>query len=104
MIFGKENYLITKDEIENLKVYDLKGNYVKEIVDSKIETRAFTSSVYYDKERNISYIIITNHNAQSYNFTENKLYKKYYYKEAYPDIYGKKTIVYKNNNIINLIL
>ena len=43
MIFGKENYLITKDEIENLKVYDLKGNYVKEIVDSKIETRAFIS-------------------------------------------------------------
>ena len=78
-----QNYIITSncqylDEISDpLKVYDFKGNKVKEIEDSN-ETTFFIDS-FYDNKSFINYIITGNIDcAKSYIFNQNKLYHKYF--------------------------
>ena len=78
-----ENFIITSncqylfEEIsEPLKVYDFKGNKVKEIENSNETT--FFIEIFYDNKSFINYIITANFGcARSYIFSQNKLYHKY---------------------------
>ena len=62
--------------IEPIKVFDLKGNKIKEIKNSKDIT--FFIDNYYDKKLNKNYLVTANSgNVKSYDFNENKIYFKY---------------------------
>jgi len=62
--------------IEPIKVYDFKGNKIKEIKDSKEST--FFIDNYYDKKNNKNYILSCNKgHIKSYDYLENKLYHIY---------------------------
>ena len=77
-----------------LKVYDLNGNKIKEIIN--IKKNIFQMNIYYDKNLQKNFIIIIDWNLSSYDYTNKKLYKKYQYKK---DIY--KGHIYGNTVIIN---
>ena len=67
---------IKDDAIEPIKVFDFKGNKIKEINDSK-ESTIFIDN-YYDKKNNKNYIITCNKGCIiSYDYKENKLYHNY---------------------------
>ena len=69
--------LIFGDEPELIKVYDLKGEKIKEINDSKEKFILYIFN-YYDNIFNKNYIITLNDfNIQSYDYNENKKYHKY---------------------------
>ena len=76
-----QNYIITSNysnelNSESIKVFDFKGNKIKEI-DGSNEDVLYIDS-YYDKNLSKSYIITGNINyAKSYDFIQNKLYFKY---------------------------
>ena len=68
--FAKDNL------IEPIKVFDFKGNKIKEINDSRENTNFIDN--YYDKKTNKNYIITCNQGCiKSYDYTENKLYHNY---------------------------
>jgi len=77
----KENYIITSNysielSSEPIKVFDFKGNKIKEI-DGSNEDILYIDS-YYDKNLSKNYIITGNINyVKSYDFIQNKLYFKY---------------------------
>ena len=77
----KYNFIITSnftwfDKSESIKVFDLKGNKIKEINDSKDNT-AFID-IYYDHKLSKNYIITGNiGHIKSYDYNKNKLYYKY---------------------------
>ena len=59
-----------------IKIYDLKGNYIKEINNSKISF--IYIDTYFDKKISKNFIIAcSRHNINVYDFTENKLYKTF---------------------------
>ena len=76
-------YLITSNAIENsepLKIFDLKGNKIKEVFNSNDIT--YFIDIYYEyddeKELNDIYIITANLGyIKTYNFCKNELYHKY---------------------------
>ena len=76
-----QNYIITSNystelNSESIKVFDFKGNKIKEINGSNEDVLYIDS--YYDKNLSKSYIITGNINyAKSYDFIQNKLYFKY---------------------------
>ena len=61
---------------ELIKIFDLYGNKIMEINNSK--DNVFFIDSYDDKNKNINYIITGNYGyAKSYNYNQNKLYHKY---------------------------
>jgi hypothetical protein len=76
---NNENYIITSNLFSiygSIKVYDFIGNEVKEIKDSKGKKRIIIN--YYDNTSNKNYIISGFKGyLKSFDFKENKLYKKY---------------------------
>ena len=61
---------------ENLKVYDLNGNKIKEINSSNDKTLFIDS--FYNKKNSTNYILTGNKGfIKSYNFNENQLYHEY---------------------------
>ena len=64
------------DNSESIKIFDLKGNKIKEINDSKNNTVFI--DVYYDNKLSKNYIITGNiGHIKSYDYNKNKLYYKY---------------------------
>ena len=77
---NNKNYIISSNvnytTCEAIKVFDFKGNKIKEIANSN-DTTIFIDS-YYDKKTSKNYIITGNYGyAKSYDFNKNKLYHKY---------------------------
>ena len=104
---NKQNYIITSNSnlfnTECMKVFDFKGNKIKEIKDSDLNT--FLVEVYYDKLTAKNYIISGNYcYIQSFDYMNNKLYKKYNESEIkYKKLnYYGHFIIYETN-IIKLI-
>ena len=61
---------------ESIKIFDIKGNKIDEIIDSNDQTLFINS--YYDNKSNINYILTGNKGSvKSYNFNKSKLYHKY---------------------------
>jgi len=87
--------------IEPIKVFDLKGNKIKEIQNSKDIT--FFIDNYYDKKLNKNYLVTANSgNVKSYDFNENKIYFKYFdYDEE--KMYHMCIIIDDNDKIIKMI-
>ena len=73
-------YIITSFNLgcDKLKVFDLEGNFIKEVNDEKKETNNFFIDIYKDKKSSKDYIITTNKGySKSFDYNSNKLYKKY---------------------------
>lgn len=84
--FLKENnniYIATSnfelfDEPEPIKIFDDKGNFIKQISNSR-EGSTLYMEIYFDKTQLINYIISCNINfVKSYNYNKNIIYHKYY--------------------------
>ena len=79
---NNQNYIITSNlnwnsNPEKIKVFDFNGKKIKEINDSNDIT--FFIDFFYDKLLNKNYILTANNNyVKSYDYNDNKLYKKYY--------------------------
>ena len=80
---NKNNFIITSNSMylntisDPIKVFDFKGNKLKEIDNSNEST--FFIDTYYDYKSSTNYIITANVDcAKSYIFNQNKLYRKYY--------------------------
>ena len=72
------NYIISSSgsDFENIRIWDYKGNKVKEINNSKERTGYI--DVYHFSTNDLNYIIIANYgNIKSYIFESNELYKIY---------------------------
>ena len=66
------------DDPEPIKIYDDKGNFIKQITNSR-EGSILYMEIYFDKTNLINYIISCNINfVKSYNYNENIFYHKYY--------------------------
>ena len=79
--YNNNLYIITShfDQVNNepIKIFDLKGNIIKEIEDSKANTYFIDS--YFDEKISKIFIITSNDNySRSYDFNNNQPYKKYY--------------------------
>ena len=87
------------DKAKPLKIYDIKGNLLKEINNSKDDT--YFIDTYYDKKLSKNFIITGNYyDVKSYDYNENKLYYKYF------DQYSKEhccAILKDNEDIVELI-
>ena len=110
--YENNNYIITSNrnwvEPSPLKIYNLKGEKIKQI--SKSNRNTFFVDTYYEKKKNNNnnntYIITGNEgNVISYNYDENELYKIYC--EKYEnDIFHHSFKIYadkESNQIIKLI-
>ena len=95
-----ENYIITSNNIANaepIKVYDFKGNKIKEINDSNDDTDFIDT--YYDNNLNKVFIITCCKNfSKSYDYNNNKIHFKYFDNNNPIDI-----IVYIKEDITELI-
>ena len=99
------NILITTSNFEifnepdAIKLYDEKGNIIKEIMNSK--ENIFNMEIYFDKTNSTNYIITCNLNyVKSYNYNKNFLYHKYYEEN---NSFHISVVINESNNIIKLI-
>ena len=100
---NNQNYIITSNDCLNkIKVFDFKGEKIKEINDSEEST--FYIDIYYDNNLFKNYII-TGHRGyvKSYDYNKNKLYHKYYGDINDNDDYHMSIIINKKNEVIELI-
>ncbi len=82
--------------IEPIKIYDIKGNIIKEIKESKDIT--FYVDSFYDNDLNKNYIITGNSgNTKAFDYEENKIYHIYYKKDNIYRIYHN-ILINKNEN------
>ena len=91
-----------KENNEKIKVYDLKGNKIKEIndIDEPNKRICFIDS-YYDNNLSKNYILIGNYNyVKSYDYNKNVLYYKYCDND-YRDHYS--VVINNDKNIVKLI-
>ena len=102
--FNNELFLVSSNhnyygDYEPIKIYDMNCNKIKEIDDSEDQT--YFIDTYNDNKSNTTYIITGNkNNVKSYNYNNNEIY------HIYDDNSNKghySIILYKKNNIINLI-
>ena len=106
MSFNYENFIITSnyDEFGNsefLKVFDFKGQKVKEIKKSN-EPTFFVDSYFDDIFNYQIYIITGNLNyVKSYNYNKNELYHKYFDKCI--NGYHYTIIIHNHNSVVKLI-
>jgi WD40 repeat protein len=81
--YNCNNYIVTSNCSDNsglIKIYNFKGDLIKEIQDSNDKT--YFIDVYYDNQYDKIYIITGNKGyVKSYDYYNNKLYKKYYDKD-----------------------
>ena len=97
-------YIVTSnfdiyDEPEPIKIYDIKGNIVKEIINSNINTLFL--KVYFDKINSINYIITCNINfIKSYNYNKNIIYHRYYEDN---NSFHNGVIINSYTNVVKLI-
>ena len=67
----------TNENFENMKLYTLKGEFIKEINDTNDST--YFIDTYYDENLSKIFIVTGNYNyVKSYDFDNNKLYNKYF--------------------------
>ena len=101
------NYIITSNSdlfsTEPLKIFDFKGNKIKEINDSNVNT--FCIEIFFNKNTDTKFIVTGNFGyALSYDYSKNKEYNKY--QDEYK-IFNKKEyihiIIYDKAKEINLI-
>ena len=85
----------------SIRVYNLRGEMIKEVNDSN--DNVLFMDTYYDKDKYINYIIISCRGyIKTYNYNKNQLYFKYQDKNNYNNIYS--FIIYEdNNNILKII-
>ena len=98
-------YIIISNEVffntELIKVFDLKGNLIKEINKSNEDT--YIIETYYDYKLSKSFIITGNYEyVKSYDFNENKVYHIYEENDVNYNMH-KSLVIYNNNGTINLI-
>ena len=101
---NNKNYIITSSNscltTESIKIYDFKGNKIKEINDSNYRT--IFIDTFYDNKLFKTYIITGNNGyCKSYDFNENKNYFKYYEYNDKKD--HDSLIIINNKDIIKLI-
>ena len=88
------------EEVESIKVFDFKGNNIKEIINSNEKT--YYVNTFYEYENSTLYIIAGNFNyIKSYDYEKNKLYKKY--SEKNKTGAHISAIIYHNKDITELI-
>ena len=98
------NYLLTSnsnhpEEAEPIKLYDFKGVKIKEVKDS--EDNTFFVNTYYEKKSSKIYIITGNFGyAKSYDYKEDKVYKKY---DSDDKRRHYSLIINENENMVKLI-
>lgn len=97
------NYIISSnwnyEEVEKIKIFDFKGNKIKELVNSAEKT--YYVNTFYEYENSTYYIIVGNHNYMKvYDFKRNKLYKKYFENENGAHL---SSVVYYNKDIFELV-
>ena len=101
---NKQIFIVTSnfdifDEPDVIKVYNDKGNIIKEIINSNENT--FFLEVYFDKITSINYIISCNINfVKSYNYNKNLIYHRYYESN---NSFHNSFVIHCFNNIIKLI-
>ena len=84
---------------EPIKIFDFKGEKIKEINDSGKKT--FFIDTFYDKDKSTNYIITGNlHYIKSYNYDKNEKYQEYFDSDTGCHI---SIIVYNEQGIIKLI-
>ena len=104
----KENnqfYLITsntrgKELLYPMKVFDLKGNKVKEI--KNIKSNINYMDIYYDINLKKNFVIVIDGTLSSYDYTNNKLYKKYTDKKGH--LYGDTVIINGEKKTVKIII
>ena len=100
--YNKEIYIITSNCTfvpEIIKVFDMKGNKIKELKNSNDST--YFIDIYYDNKSLIYYIITGNQGyVKSYDFNKNDIYKKYC---DNADECHDSIIVINQNEVIKLI-
>ena len=88
--------------IEPIKIYNLKGNKIKEINESKDIT--FYIDAFYDSNVNKNYIITGNTgNAKSYDYEENKIYHMYFKEDNIYRIYHNVLVNESHNDGQNVL-
>ena len=104
---NNQNYIITSNSYistkESIKVFDFKGNIIKEINDSKDD--AFFIDTFYDNDLYKHFILTCNRGyVKSYDYNENKLYRKYYEDNYnYQHNWHNSLIINKNKKVKELI-
>lgn len=89
LYYEKKNFIVTsncnyKGIQEPIKIYDFKGNKLKEINNTEKVTKFI--DIYYDIELNKTYIITGNNGlSKSYDLKTDNLYNIYQYKEKYDE-------------------
>ena len=104
MNFNNNNYIITSngnfDSLDPIKVYDFKGNKIKEINNSCKDTYYIDN--YYDKKISKNYIITCNKGyIKSYDYNENQIY--YIYSDDDDNKCHDCALIYDKEEIIKLI-
>ena len=102
--FKNEFYIISSnwnyEDVEKIKVYDFKGNKIKEIANS--DEKTYFINTFYDTQQSTYYIIAGNYNyLKSYNYEKNKLFQKYY--ENNNNGAHLSAIIFNNENITQLV-
>ena len=100
---NKNYYIISSNQnlynLESIKIFDFKGNKIKEINESK--DSVFCIDAFYDNTLSKGYIVTGNNGyIKSYDFSENKLYHKYFEGNGNDH---KNIIIYNQNETIQLI-
>ena len=102
--YKNQNYIITtnynyKSISEPIKIFDLNGNKIKEIKDSK--DNIFFIETFYDKQLYETFIITGNQgNVKSYNYNKNTVYHKYYDNDRKSHY---SIIIYNYDKIIKMV-
>jgi hypothetical protein len=104
LTMDNDNYIISSnwnyDEVEKIKVFDITGKKLKEIINSDEQT--FHLNTFYELDEETYYIIAGNLNyIKSYNYTKNKLYQKY--NEGNKNGAHLNTIIYQKKDATELI-
>lgn len=94
-------YIVTcSAKVDSIKIYDLNCNKIKEIKDSNEDISYLDT--YYDNNK-IFIIAGCKGYIKSYDYSSNKLYKKYYDPASSLKDYIIKVLIYKNEESTNLI-
>ena len=83
-----------------LKVFDIKGSKVKEINNIKSDINYI--DIYYDKNLKKNFIVLIDRTLSSYDYTTNKLYKKYCDKKLDP--YGDTVNINAGKKIVKIMV
>ena len=93
------NYIPYRDNSDPIKVFDLNGNKIKEIINSK--EKALFIDVYYDN-KNLQYYLLTGNEScvESYDYNKSELYNSY---NDYSYYYHNSLLIKNDDERIQLI-